>query len=248
MRECNWRCKGKVTVHEKNEFDPSQKELYSPGTFLENYWCHQASDAFEGFGVGISRSRKPPKGPRLITDLDPSTPSNIMLRKAHDPKWFLVPLRIVGPYIFGLDELGNVLPGIPDMHSHLRAYKPWELKWVPPRSRPSPSPRVTEDAKRRRVADGSGPSNTLAVVAEHAMEVDIGALFGDNEVSNLADKGVSSDTSARFGGGVNVSGALPLVSSVGAPGVPSTFAGGFPPVPTVPSSSYSTAYLFSGGS
>lgn len=64
---------------------------------MENYWCHPLGEKFDGFGVGISGYRRSLKGPLLLSDLDPPNANNLTLSNTNDPKWFLVPLRIVGP-------------------------------------------------------------------------------------------------------------------------------------------------------
>lgn len=131
LRECDFRSQGIVTAHERNQFYPSKSYLYTPDSFLDNYWCHHLiGEKFEGFGVGISRNHRALRGPLLLTDLDPHSPSNITLRKTNDPKWLVCPIRVVGPYVYGWDDVGGVLPGLPEMHGALPDYRPWELNWT----------------------------------------------------------------------------------------------------------------------
>ncbi|XP_026395576.1 uncharacterized protein LOC113287609 [Papaver somniferum] len=220
LLECARRSKGKVTDHEKNDLVPAQADLYTSENFLENYSCHQLGDKFNDFCVGISRSRHSLKGPLLLPDLDP-------------PKLFVVPLRIMGPRIYGWEDLGGVLPQLPDRGKAVDGSGPSSV-----------SAGVVTHALDVDLSSLFDDNMDEVVIVDYIddpffEDVEIFLLHesfpyrGDGaasrselkipQASNIADKGSLSDVGAP--GGV-----------VTGTGVPSSFGGGFPSSSVIPSS------------
>lgn len=102
------------------------------------------------------------------------------------------------------------------MHNNLPPYSSWELRWVIPIRRPSQTTRAIEDAKRMRVVNGSGPSTSPLEIAEHASDVDIGALFGENEMMDLGEGFFDDLDQALLHESVNLDGTA-TISEVGMP-------------------------------
>lgn len=148
--------------------------------------------------MGISRNRRTIRGPLLLSDLDPHSLSNTTLRKTNDPKWFLFPIRVAGPYVYGWDDVSGVLAGLLEMHGHFPAYRPWELNWVVAPIRRCGVTRArairdVEDDQREKAADGSGSSNAPDRVIMHATDVDLTCISDDDDDDD--DMGESSSES-----------------------------------------------------